>query len=193
MEDPQLELEDMILKSNSLSCTDRPIKLEAREDKVTRILEYGLDGKVISDKAVNRNKVKAILSEAWKTSKGVAFMDFVQNLFMFLFEAEGDRRRILEQGPWSIDGNLLSLKPCKLDRLIRKVDFSRGTFWVQVHNLPPLWLNKENAEKIGARIGKLLDTEFTCEGDLRWSRFMRLKVEIDLNKQATAMRLLPRP
>jgi hypothetical protein len=66
MEDPQLKLEDMILKSNSLSCTDRPVKLEAREDKATRILEYGLAGKVISNKAVNRNKVKAIPSKAWE-------------------------------------------------------------------------------------------------------------------------------
>jgi hypothetical protein len=76
----------------------------------------------------------------------------------------------------------LALKLCKPDRLITEVDFSTATFWVQVHNLPPLWLNKENAKKIGARIGKLLDTEFTYEGDLSWSRFMRLKVEIALNE-----------
>ena len=36
--------------------------------------------------------------------------------------------------------------------------------WVQVHNLPIEYISKENAQNIGALLGKVLEVDFSSDG-----------------------------
>lgn len=67
-------------------------------------------GKLLVDRSVNKNVVRAITLKAWRTSRGVQIINLKENIFLFKFASEGDRRRILELGPWNIEGYPLILK-----------------------------------------------------------------------------------
>ena len=71
----------------------------------------GLVGKILANKVINKNAVKAILLKAWTTAKGVQIVDLSDNICLFKFAAEGDRKRVIELGPWNLEGFPLILKP----------------------------------------------------------------------------------
>ena len=54
--------------------------------------------------------------------------------------------------------------------------------WVQVHNLPIEYISKENAQNIGALLGKVLEVDFSGDGLVCMSRFLRVKVEFEVSK-----------
>ena len=97
---------------------------------------------------------------------------------MFKFACEGDNKRILELGPWNIEGFPLILKQWQNNLAIEDMDFSSIQLWIQVHDLPIEYMSKENAEKIGALVGEVLDVDFIGDGKICMSKFLRVKVEI---------------
>ncbi|KAK7838066.1 hypothetical protein CFP56_020284 [Quercus suber] len=70
----------------------------------------GLVGKILVDKVINKNVVKAILLKAWNTAKGVQIVDLSDNIYLFKFATEEDRKRLIELGPWNIEGFPFILK-----------------------------------------------------------------------------------
>ena len=115
----------------------------------TKLLSLGLAGRLIACKTINRNKIKAILSKAWKTTSGVSMNDVGDNLFLFRFNTEDGRQTILDLALWFVEGFLLVLKPCSTFTPICNIDFTWSPFWVQVHNLPLDRMYQENANTIG--------------------------------------------
>ena len=49
--------------------------------------------------------------------------------------------------------------------------------WIQVHDLPIEYMSKENVEEIGALVGKVLEVDFTGNGGVCMSKFIRVKIE----------------
>ena len=82
----------------------------ANEKVVVELFNTRLVGKLLVDRSVNKNMVRAITLKAWRTSRGVQIINLKENIFLFKFASEGDRRRILELGPWNIEGYPLILK-----------------------------------------------------------------------------------
>ena len=72
------------------------------------------------------------------------------------------------------------LKVWKPELLWNEVDFSSSTFWVQVHGISSLWLNKSNLMRIGNKIGKVLDIDLVGDFQPRWQRFVRIRIEINI-------------
>ena len=135
------------------------LSLPAKPEAAKELSSLGLAGRLIARKTINRNKIRAILSKAWKTTSGVSVNDVGDNLFLFRFNTEDDRQTILDLAPWFVEGFLLVLKPCSNLTPICNIDFTGSPFWVQVHNLPPDRMYQENANTIGNQLGKLLDSE----------------------------------
>ena len=100
----------------------------------------------------------------------------------FKFVVEGDRRKVIELGPWNIERFPLILKPWDQKLQVRDIDFSFIQLWVQVHNLPIEYMSKENAENIGALLGKVLEVDFTGDELVCMSHFLRIKVELEVSK-----------
>ncbi|KAK3003071.1 hypothetical protein RJ639_020030 [Escallonia herrerae] len=63
-----------------------------------------------------------------------------------------------------------------------EIDFHHSPFWIRIFGLPPNKMTKSNAEKIGARIGNLKEIDFTADGNIAWCKFLRIQVEIDIQK-----------
>nr|POE61141.1 hypothetical protein CFP56_51374 [Quercus suber] len=86
------------------------MKLKANDMAISIMYNLGLVGKILVDKIINKNVVKAILLKAWNTAKGVQIVDLSDNIYLFKFAIEGDRKRLIELGPWNIEGFPFILK-----------------------------------------------------------------------------------
>ena len=97
------------------------------------LYNIGLLGKLLADRSINKNAVKAIILKAWRTSRGVQIVDLRENVFLFIFACEGDKRRIVVLGPWNIEGFPLILKAMESEygggrfRLLKPTDLDPGT------------------------------------------------------------------
>ena len=132
--DKQIDLVESI--TNKLKCTGKTIKLKTSEKAAEELVNIGLVGKLFSDRVINKNVIKAIILKAWRTSKSVQIVDLKENIFLFKFACEGDKKRILELGPWNIEGFPLILKMWHQNLSVEDMDFSSIPIWIQVHNLP---------------------------------------------------------
>ena len=175
-------VDSLVSETANLQSPSKSIKLKANDKAVSIMYNLGLVGKILADKVINKNAVKAILLKALTTAKGVQIVDLSDNIYLFKFAAEGDRKRVIELGPWNIEGFPLILKPWDQKLQVRDIDFSFIQLWVQIHNLPIEYMSKENAKNIGNLLGNVLEVDFTGDGLVCMSRFLRVKVEFEVSK-----------
>lgn len=68
-----------------------------------------------------------------------------------------DLKRVVWQGPWSFDRNLVVLRPIGPGEEPENVDLNLSDFHVQVSGLPLLLIHTKMAEFVGNSIGKFLE------------------------------------
>ncbi|OMO98747.1 hypothetical protein COLO4_13724, partial [Corchorus olitorius] len=149
--------------------------------------EYGVSkdwtvvGRVIAEKNLNRGAVKAILKNLWPEKDLLIIGDAGQNMYSLTFENEAKMQSALKEGLWSVMGFSLNLKPWPPDKSIKEVDLSAIPFWLQVHNLPREMMTSRNAERIGNRMGEVLEVKEPM-GSFGLNRsFLRVRVSINVN------------
>jgi hypothetical protein len=59
------------------------------------------------------------------------------------------------------------------------MQFTDSPFWVQVHDLPLVCINKAMGIKIGECLGSLVDVDVAGDG-MGWGHCLRIRVVIDL-------------
>ena len=64
-------VEALNAETNKLRFSDKSLKLKASEKVVEELYNTGLVGKLLADRSINKNAVKAIILKAWRTSRGV--------------------------------------------------------------------------------------------------------------------------
>ncbi|XP_030970072.1 uncharacterized protein At4g02000-like [Quercus lobata] len=174
-------VEALNAETNKIRVSGKSLKLKASEKAVEELYNTGLVGKLLADRSINKNAVKAIILKAWRTSRGVQIVDLRENIFLFKFACEGDKRRIVELGPWNIEGFPLILKQWNQNMVVEDLDFSSLPVWIQVHNLSIEYMSKENAVEIGSLVGEVVDVDFTGDGEVCMCNFLRVKVEVKVD------------
>jgi hypothetical protein len=71
--------------------------------------------------------------------------------------------RVQEGCPWLFDMNVLVLKEVAESISPVQMDFSKSSFWVQVHDMPLICMNREVSYKIGKTIGEVEEVDVTGE------------------------------
>lgn len=99
--------------------------MKARGEK---IVAGCLIGKVINTRGVSIEGLKAMIQRIWKTSRDVKIESLGDNVFMFKFGSEMDKRSVLVGGPWHFDRALIVLKEPAGIRDLKKQNFSRASF-----------------------------------------------------------------
>ena len=114
-----------------------------------------LIGKLISSKNPNLTIVKDVVLKAWRLVYQLAVKRLDKDIYLFSFQHEADALKVFDRSPWFIHGGHLILKECNPNLSWQEVNFSKYTFWIQVHRLPSLWQSEPNLRNIRARAGTI--------------------------------------
>ncbi|OMO99000.1 reverse transcriptase [Corchorus capsularis] len=149
-------------------------------------------GRLLTERSFNKQAMINTLKQVWKLVKEFSIIALEENLFLFKFASEADMDRVLEGSPWTFDKHLLLFANYDGNLCPEDYNFTRAPFWIRIYELPLGKRNLEVAEKLGKKMGKLIavDPSLDMEG---WSRFLRVRVEIDVTKPLRRTILLGKP
>jgi hypothetical protein len=138
-----------------------------------------LVGKVGSDRRVNKEAFQTVLSQLWRTVGSVMFKEVQDNIWLFEFTDKDDKERVLEGRPWSFDRHILVLNDFDGSIPPSQMEFTHSPFWVQVHDMPLLCMNKAVGMRIGESMGEVEDVDVSGDGS-GWGRCLRIRVRVNL-------------
>lgn len=158
------------------------LDLQPEEENSLELAKRTLIGKILTDKAINKNVMKSMLLKAWNIQTGVQMTDMGINVLLFTFKEEETTKRVYEEGPWNVMGNMLSLQQWAPKLSVLEIRFNVMAFWIQVHGLPLDVMNPSNAAKIASQIGETIAVE-NPEVDGKLLRpFIRVKVFVNTSQ-----------
>ncbi|KAK2662525.1 hypothetical protein Ddye_001099 [Dipteronia dyeriana] len=154
---------DISLLCTSLSIHNRdgPVQLldgNLMNDAKKR-LSLKLVGKILSNKMVNRNAFMRVIGKIWQVRHGVDIESIAGNMFSFQFRDEYDLDKVIYGGPWSFDNALIAMEKLKGKGSIDSLNFNWADFWLQIHQVPLIFMTKEIGRFLGGRIGQVLDID----------------------------------
>ena len=96
------------------------LKLTIKEEEVISISDEGrqeeiescsqsLIGKLLTYKPFNKRAAQSTLKRAWGLENKVQVVEVGANLFQFKFQTKFDMERVLRDGPWTFDNQVLLL------------------------------------------------------------------------------------
>ncbi|GJS45906.1 reverse transcriptase [Tanacetum coccineum] len=116
----------------------------------------------------------------WRPRRSVRIQELEGGLFLAIFDHPMDMRRVLDDGPWSVERDLVILKPLDEDGQPLHVEMSKSPFWIRLLNLPFSRCGEKYVRAIAGRLGSVLDvnTPHLKEG----SKYICVWVMIDVSK-----------
>lgn len=175
------------LKSEEENMINFAGKMKAKGAKVAA---HCLLGKILHTRGVSREGLRAAMQQVWRSVKDVKVESLGENIFIFKFASEEEKKRILHGGPWHFNNSLMVLvEPTGVGN-IKQQAFTHTSFWVQIHNAPIMCMDKDIMQEIGGKIGKVEEVETDEIGGCIGS-FARIRIRIDIT-QPLKKRLLPR-
>ncbi|XP_031091105.1 uncharacterized protein LOC115996104 [Ipomoea triloba] len=153
------------------------------EDVVVALETYkfAVVGRLLTDRPIKFPMVRDTMAGVWRSGKGVTIKELQHNLFLFQFYHQFDLTRVLEDGLWSFEQNLLLVKRLDENQSPLNVALTHAEFWVQVHNLPMGFMSVRVAEAVGNYVGRFVAADHNNFGG-SWKTFMHVRVEIDVGK-----------
>ena len=103
------------------------------------------------------------------------------NLFQFKFKMEFQMARILKDGPWSFDNQMLLLKRWQRGMSTANVVLDCVSLWVQIWGAPFDMVSPQVVADIGGRIGMVEEVEKQRSND-SLSLFIRVRVSVFVSK-----------
>ncbi|XP_050222274.1 uncharacterized protein LOC126672366 [Mercurialis annua] len=154
------------------------------EDVVDEVVEerseFYVVGRLLTKKPYSLNHMKNALASAWRLAKGFNMRDIGDNLFIYEFFSRVDRARILREGPWHFDKQLILMEPVKGNMQPNNLLLNGCLMWVRIYDLPLNCRGKAAVDKIGSKIGKVEERDDDNGGG--WNRYSRIRIVLDTNK-----------
>ncbi|KAL0007019.1 hypothetical protein SO802_008521 [Lithocarpus litseifolius] len=151
-------------------------------------LEHVLVVKFLTKRALNIDAIAKTFTPLWRAKNGFKIQKEGDHVVLFTFDDKSEMEKIVAIEPWSFDKNLMVLQSYDKEVDLTEMEFKWVTFWVQVHDMPIHFKNRQVAERIYEAIGKvnmMLDDN-ESEGD----RFIRIRVTIDVSKPLSRGRVI---
>jgi hypothetical protein len=184
-------VEDLISLTEKFSCADNRLELPPLVN-INHSSDLSLIGKLISPRNFSNLVVRDITQRAWNLRHPSIISRVDNNLFLFSFECLEDLELVFSKRPWTLRGAHLILKRCIPDLHWHEMDFSKSTFWIQIHGLPAFWQEDGYLNHIGSLLGSVIHLEPTKKNRPTWKKFNRIRVDIDISKPLKPGFFLPR-
>lgn len=122
------------------------------------------------------------LTSIWRPVKGV-FMEATSfpNVFIFKFFHELDIQRVLDDGPWTFNQQVLLVKKLAAVDQLANIKLTELYIWIQVYDLPIGFNSDSILQSIGKYVRKFVASDPKNFQSL-WRNFLRIKVAIDVRR-----------
>lgn len=100
---------------------------------------------------------------------------------VFDFEEGLDLERVLELEPWTYDKHMVVFERVREIESVPSLEFSKATFWVQIHNVLERSLTQAIGKAIGKTIGKVVEVADPEDNGVG-NEFLRVRVSLDITK-----------
>lgn len=145
-----------------------------------------LVGRFITDRKVNFIAMQDTLASIWRPVKGVFMEETNQpNMFLFKFFHDLDVQRVLNDGPWTFNQQVLLVKRLDVDEQLKDVKLTELFIWVQVYDVPIGFHSEYVMKSVGNYVGRFMESD--PRNLQRMSRnFLRIKVALDIQRPLKA-------
>lgn len=137
--------------------------------------------KLLTKKYYNREAFKSTMKKIWHPVKPLCFSEIGDGLMVSEFEEYSDKLRVVCDGPWSFDKCLVLVKDFSREQQVKTIKMTEVAFWIRIHDLPFMVRNEYIGRLIGSSLGRLVEVDIE-EGVVIWSKYMRIRVLIDITK-----------
>ena len=164
-----METEELIKKCRTISLEgeeeDEVSFVGNMKTKGDEIAAGCLVGKILTIRGVSIEGLIAAMHQVRRTIRGVRIENLGENVFLFKFALEADKRRVLTGGPWHFNRALLVLiEPTGIGNITKQA-FTHVSFLVQILNVPIMAMNSDAISRLGAIIGTIEEVETGENGD----------------------------
>ncbi|XP_028075299.1 uncharacterized protein LOC114277599 [Camellia sinensis] len=167
----------VLTKEEEAEVVVEEVHLQPTEAKVGLCLV----GKLLTTRPFNFEALRTTLTAVWRASKGIVFKTLGDNLFLIKFGHIVDKRRVMLNGPWNFDKQLVMWRDFDGDLLPLDITFSTMEFWVHVSNLPLISMTRDVGVLLGNQLGRFVDMEYG-DGGIAWGQSLCIRVAINIVK-----------
>ncbi|KAH9799961.1 hypothetical protein WN943_000608 [Citrus x changshan-huyou] len=180
-----METEELIKKCRAISLEgeeeDKVSFVGNMKTKGAEIAAGCLVGKILTTRGVSIEGLRAAMHQVWRTIRGVRIENLGENVFLFKFALEADKRRVVTGGPWHFNRALLVLiEPTGIGNIAKQA-FTHVFFWVQILNVPIMAMNTDAISRLGAIIGTIEEVETSENGECI-GEYARVRIKVDISK-----------
>ncbi|KAK9045142.1 hypothetical protein V6N11_059031 [Hibiscus sabdariffa] len=169
----------------SMECDDcvAPKQAISYKDKVMlalKSMDFTLVVKALGCRVgynVLHNRILAI----WKPAHPIKLVDIENDHFLVKFASWKDYIHALIDGPWTIFGHYLIMKPWSIDFNPSQALPSRIMAWVRLSGLSITWYKRGLIEAIRARIGSVIKIDYQTDNGRRGC-FAQMAINLNLHK-----------
>lgn len=140
-----------------------------------------LVGRFLSDRPIKFEQMQQVMASVWRPMMGMRVLPVNDNLFLFQFPHPKDLQRVLDDGPWSFENHTFVCK--QLLPQVRPEDVTLDTveFWVQIYELPAIYVSMDFIMQIGNYVGSLIAIDQNNFGGT-WRSYFRVRVALKVNE-----------
>ena len=116
-------------------------------------------GKFLTCRPFNKRAAITTLKRAWGLEETVQIIEVGTNLFQLKFKSEFEMNRVLKDGPWTFDNQVLLLTPWKIGMTANNVKFDSVALWIQIWGAPFHLVSPKVAEAVGSKLGMVVEVD----------------------------------
>lgn len=152
-----------------------------------------LVGRFVTSRRVNFIAMQDTLSSIWRPVKGVFMEETDQpNMFLFKFFHDRDMQRVLDDGPWTFNQQVLVIKKFNAEEQLKDVKLSELFMWVQIYDVPIGFKSDFVLKSIGNYVGRYMESDSkNFKGMFR--NYLRIKVAIDISRPLKSQMRIKKP
>ncbi|KAL0013547.1 hypothetical protein SO802_000616 [Lithocarpus litseifolius] len=150
--------------------------------------EFSMVARFLTKRPINLEAIANTFNPLWRTKSGFRLKFIGDHLVLFSFDSKEDVDRILAAEPWSFDKHIMVVARYDNTVAVDCSEIATVAFWVQVHDIPIRFRNKEVAEQICEAMGsvKQPETPNECDG----GSFIRVRVALNISLPLCRGRLI---
>ena len=150
-------------------------------EEVKEVERNCLVGKLVLNRRINLEVMKNVLSSIWKLSYGMSIREVGCRLFIFHFEENLEKERVLLRQPWSFNKSLQVLGNFEGHEKPEEVKLQWCPFRVQIHGLPLGLMTAKIGTVLGESIGDVEEVDVD-EEQMAWGCYLCVRVAINISK-----------